>query len=39
MARVGLAEDTANTVAWLCSDEASYITGQGINVSGGGVFH
>ena len=39
MARVGLAEDTANAVAWLCSDEASYVTGQGINVSGGAVLH
>ena len=39
MARVGLAEDTANTVAWLCSEEASYITAQGINVSGGAVLY
>ena len=39
MARVGLTEDTANAVAWLCSDEASYVTAQGINVSGGAVLH
>ena len=39
MGRVGLVEDTANTVAWLCSAEASYVTGQGINVSGGAVTH
>jgi NAD(P)-dependent dehydrogenase (short-subunit alcohol dehydrogenase family) len=39
MGRVGLTADTANTVAWLCSDEASYVTAQGINVSGGAVLH
>lgn len=35
MARHGLPEDTANAVAWLCSDEASYITAESMNVSGG----
>lgn len=39
MQRVGLVEDTANATAWLCTEEASYVTGQGINVSGGSVFH
>lgn len=28
-------EDIANVVAFLCSDEASYMTGQAINVTGG----
>ena len=35
MARHGLPEDTANAVAWLCSDEASYVTAESMNVSGG----
>lgn len=35
MRRVGRPEDTANAVAFLCSDEASYITGESLNVSGG----
>lgn len=35
MRRVGMPEDTANAVAFLCSDEASYITGESLNVSGG----
>jgi meso-butanediol dehydrogenase/(S,S)-butanediol dehydrogenase/diacetyl reductase len=33
--RPGLPEDTANAVAWLCSDEARYITAESMNVSGG----
>ena len=28
-------EDQANAVAFLCSDEADFITGQAINVCGG----
>ena len=32
---VGMPEDTANAVAFLCSEEASYITGESLNVSGG----
>jgi meso-butanediol dehydrogenase/(S,S)-butanediol dehydrogenase/diacetyl reductase len=35
MRRAGLAEDTANAVAFLCSDEAAYITAESMNVSGG----
>lgn len=35
MGRPGLPEDTANAVAFLCSDEAVYITGESMNVSGG----
>jgi len=33
--RAGLPEDTANAVAWLCSDQAAYITAESMNVSGG----
>ncbi|MFL6155745.1 MAG: 3-oxoacyl-ACP reductase FabG [Marmoricola sp.] len=33
--RVGVPEDIAATAAFLCSDEASYITGQTLNVDGG----
>jgi NAD(P)-dependent dehydrogenase (short-subunit alcohol dehydrogenase family) len=33
--RVGLPEDVAATVSFLCRDEASYITGQIIGVNGG----
>lgn len=35
MGRPGLPEDTANAVAWLCSDEAAYVTAESMNVSGG----
>lgn len=35
LGRPGLPEDTANAVAFLCSDEAQYITGESMNVSGG----
>jgi meso-butanediol dehydrogenase/(S,S)-butanediol dehydrogenase/diacetyl reductase len=35
MRRAGLAEDTAAAVAFLCSDEAIYITAESMNVSGG----
>jgi NAD(P)-dependent dehydrogenase (short-subunit alcohol dehydrogenase family) len=35
--RVGTADDIASACAFLCSDEASYITGQVIGVNGGAV--
>jgi len=35
MARVGRPEEIADAVLWLCSDAASYITGQSISVDGG----
>ena len=33
--RLGKLEDVSNTVLFLCSDEAEYITGENINVNGG----
>ncbi|GAB4239006.1 MAG: glucose 1-dehydrogenase [Elainellaceae cyanobacterium] len=33
--RLGTSEEVAETVLWLCSDAASYITGQTISVDGG----
>jgi NAD(P)-dependent dehydrogenase (short-subunit alcohol dehydrogenase family) len=35
MKRVGEAQEIANAVVWLMSDEASYVTGTTMNVSGG----
>ncbi len=35
MGRRGLPGDTAGAVAFLCSDDAAYITGESMNVSGG----
>ncbi len=35
LGRPGLASDTANAVAFLCSDQAGYITAESMNVSGG----
>jgi meso-butanediol dehydrogenase/(S,S)-butanediol dehydrogenase/diacetyl reductase len=37
--RVGLAADTAAACAFLCSDEAAYVTGEAMNVSGGVEMH
>jgi NAD(P)-dependent dehydrogenase (short-subunit alcohol dehydrogenase family) len=39
LGRVGLVTDTANAVAFLCSGEANYITGEAMNVSGGEEYH
>jgi NAD(P)-dependent dehydrogenase (short-subunit alcohol dehydrogenase family) len=35
MQRVGTADEIANAIVWLMSDEASYVTGTTLNVSGG----
>jgi 3-oxoacyl-[acyl-carrier protein] reductase len=35
LGRIGEPEDVAEAVYWLCSNQASYITGQIIHVSGG----
>ena len=35
MGRIGQPEEIANTVVWLCSDDASFITGQILPVDGG----
>src|SRR6202000_968624 len=35
MKRVGAAEEIANAIMWLMSDEASYVTGATLDVSGG----
>ncbi len=39
MGRPGLATDTASACAWLASDEAGYVTGEAMNVSGGEEMH
>jgi meso-butanediol dehydrogenase/(S,S)-butanediol dehydrogenase/diacetyl reductase len=39
MGRPGLPQDTAAAVAFLCSDEAIYITGESMNVAGGEETH
>ncbi|HEY9664342.1 MAG TPA: SDR family oxidoreductase, partial [Allocoleopsis sp.] len=35
MQRVGQPQDIAETVVWLCSDAAGFITGQNIAIDGG----
>lgn len=39
MGRPGLASDTAAACAWLASDDAAYVTGEALNVSGGEETH
>jgi len=39
MGRPGLVSDTAAACAFLASDQAQYITGEGLNVSGGEEMH
>ena len=35
MRRIGQPEEVANTIAWLLSDEASYINGNSMEIDGG----
>lgn len=35
LGRAGTAEEVAGMIAWLASDEASYITGQNWRIDGG----
>lgn len=39
MGRVGRPEEIAESVLWLCSDKASYITGEKLAVDGGWIAH
>lgn len=39
MSRPGLGSDTAAACAWLASDDAFYVTGEALNVSGGEEMH
>ncbi|MEO7775222.1 MAG: SDR family NAD(P)-dependent oxidoreductase [Steroidobacteraceae bacterium] len=39
MGRPGLGRDTAAACAWLASDDAVYVTGEALNVSGGEEMH
>ena len=39
LGRIAEAEDVANMVAFLASEEANFITGQAYNVNGGLLFH
>ena len=39
LGRLGLPKDTANAVAFLCSEQANYITGEAMNVSVGEEYH
>lgn len=37
MKRLGMAQEIANAAVWLCSDEASFVTGVALPVDGGYV--
>ena len=39
LGRTGRPEDTANAVSFLCSEQAAYMTGEAMNVSGGEEYH
>lgn len=39
LGRPGLVTDTAAACAWLASDDAAYVTGEALNVSGGEEMH
>lgn len=39
LGRMGTGDDVANVIAFLCSQEARYITGEAINVTGGCEMH
>ncbi|MEL7188933.1 MAG: SDR family NAD(P)-dependent oxidoreductase [Pseudomonadota bacterium] len=39
MGRPGLPSDTAAACLWLASEEAGYVTGEGLNISGGEEMH
>jgi NAD(P)-dependent dehydrogenase (short-subunit alcohol dehydrogenase family) len=39
LGRIAESEDVANLVAFLASEDASFITGQAYNVNGGTLFH
>ncbi|WP_448212049.1 SDR family NAD(P)-dependent oxidoreductase [Colwellia sp. MEBiC06753] len=39
LGRPGLQEDVAKACAFLCSEQAAYITGEAMNVSGGEEYH
>lgn len=39
LGRMGLVDDIAKAVAFLASDQAAYITGEAMNVSGGEEYH
>ena len=35
--RIGKPEEVADAVVWLCSDDASYVTGTGMSIDGGAI--
>ena len=39
LGRVATPEDVAGVVSFLCSEDARYMTGQAVNVTGGMIFH